>query len=164
MSDAALLTVDRMSIAFGEAQPVVKKVSCEVFPGQTTCIVGESGSGKTLTSLAVMGLLPGSGALTHGEVRGPDGAVWAKPGWHGAPVGRDVAMVFQDPMSSLSMRLHFLVYGLEELFPVFGLQGLIDVHCIWIRTGLEQQRAFTLALYLVFLLCISFISLEGVCV
>ena len=107
MSDAALLIVDRMSIAFGEAQPVVKKVSCEVFPGQTTCIVGESGSGKTLTSLAVMGLLPGSGALTHGEVRGPDGALWAKPGWHGAPVGRDVAMVFQDPMSSLnpSMRV-----------------------------------------------------------
>ena len=107
MTDAALLTVDRVSIAFGEAQPIVKEVSCEVFPGQTTCIVGESGSGKTLTSLAVMGLLPGSGALTHGEVRGPDGAVWAKPGWHGAPVGRDVAMVFQDPMSSLnpSMRV-----------------------------------------------------------
>ncbi|HCC64376.1 MAG TPA: microcin ABC transporter ATP-binding protein [Flavobacteriales bacterium] len=107
MSDAAILTIDRMSIAFGEAQPVVKEVSCEVFPGQTTCIVGESGSGKTLTSLAVMGLLPGSGALTHGEVRGPEGTVWAKPGWHGGPVGRDVAMVFQDPMSSLnpSMRV-----------------------------------------------------------
>ena len=71
MSDVALLTVDRVSVAFGEAQPVVKGVSCEVFPGQTTCIVGESGSGKTLTSLAVMGLLPGSGTLTHGEVRGP---------------------------------------------------------------------------------------------
>jgi len=107
MTEAPLLTIDRVSIAFGGAQPVVKEVSCEVFPGQTTCIVGESGSGKTLTSLAVMGLLPESGTLTHGEVRGPEGAVWAKPGWHGAPVGRDVAMVFQDPMSSLnpSMRV-----------------------------------------------------------
>ena len=80
MADAPLLTIDRVSIAFGTEVPVVKEVSCEVFPGQTTCIVGESGSGKTLTSLAVMGLLPGSGALTHGEVRGPGGAVWAKPG------------------------------------------------------------------------------------
>jgi peptide/nickel transport system ATP-binding protein len=71
MTEAPLLTIDRVSIAFGGAQPVVKEVSCEVFPGQTTCIVGESGSGKTLTSLAVMGLLPESGTLTHGEVRGP---------------------------------------------------------------------------------------------
>ena len=107
MADAPLLTIDRVSIAFGAAAPVVKEVSCEVFPGQTTCIVGESGSGKTLTSLAVMGLFTESGTMTHGEVRGPGGAVWAKPEWHGAPIGRDVAMVFQDPMSSLnpSMRV-----------------------------------------------------------
>ena len=107
MDVGPLLSLRDVCIAFDDREPTVKGVSCEVFPGQTTCIVGESGSGKTLTSLAVMGLLPGSGALTHGEVRGPEGAVWAKPGWHGAPVGRDVAMVFQDPMSSLnpSMRV-----------------------------------------------------------
>ena len=141
MSDVALLTVDRVSVAFGEAQPVVKEVSCEVFPGQTTCIVGESGSGKTLTSLAVMGLLPGSGALTHGEVRGPGGAVWAKPGWHGAPVGRDVAMVFQDPMSSLnpSMRVGAQVAEPLELHrEMRGEAARAEVARLFDEVGLPQ--------------------------
>ncbi|MEC8291144.1 MAG: MFS transporter, partial [Pseudomonadota bacterium] len=47
-------------IAFASGEPVVKGVACDVWAGATTCIVGESGSGKTLTSLAVMGLLPGT--------------------------------------------------------------------------------------------------------
>ena len=141
MSDAPLLTIDRISIAFGGAQPVVKEVSCEVFPGQTTCIVGESGSGKTLTSLAVMGLLPRSGAMTHGEVRGPKGAVWAKPGWHDAPVGRDVAMVFQDPMSSLnpSMRVGAQVAEPLELHrDTRGEAAQAEVARLFDEVGLPQ--------------------------
>ncbi|MGB2229162.1 MAG: ATP-binding cassette domain-containing protein, partial [Flavobacteriales bacterium] len=141
MSNVALLTVDQVSVAFGEAQPVVKEVSCEVFPGQTTCIVGESGSGKTLTSLAVMGLLPGSGALTRGEVRGPEGSVWAKPGWHGAPVGRDVAMVFQDPMSSLnpSMRVGAQVAEPLELHrDTRGEAARAEVARLFDEVGLPQ--------------------------
>ena len=141
MADAPLLTIDRVSIAFGAEVPVVKEVSCEVFPGQTTCIVGESGSGKTLTSLAVMGLLPGSGALTHGEVRGPGGAVWARPGWHGAPVGRDVAMVFQDPMSSLnpSMRVGAQVAEPLELHrEMRGEAARAEVARLFDEVGLPQ--------------------------
>ena len=107
MSETPVLSLRDVSIAFAGREPVVKGVSCEVWAGATTCIVGESGSGKTLTSLAVMGLLPGSGKLVAGEVLGPEGVLWAAPGEHHAPVGRDVAMVFQDPMSSLnpSMRV-----------------------------------------------------------
>jgi len=107
VSETPVLSLRDVSIAFDGREPVVKGVSCDVWAGATTCIVGESGSGKTLTSLAVMGLLPGSGKLVGGEVRGPEGALWAVPGEHRAPVGRDVAMVFQDPMSSLnpSMRV-----------------------------------------------------------
>jgi len=107
VSDSPLLSLRDVCIAFDGRAPVVKGVTCDVWAGATTCIVGESGSGKTLTSLAVMGLLPGSGKLVGGEVRGPEGALWAAPDAHHAPVGRDVAMVFQDPMSSLnpSMRV-----------------------------------------------------------
>ena len=107
MSDAPLLSLRDIQVAFDGGKPVVKGVSCDVWAGATTCIVGESGSGKTLTSLAIMGLLPGAGKLVAGEVRGPDGALWAAPGEHHTPVGRDVAMIFQDPMSSLnpSMRV-----------------------------------------------------------
>lgn len=141
MTEAPLLTVDRLSIAFGMVKPVVQQVSCEVFPGQTTCIVGESGSGKTLTSLAVMGLLPGSGTIIHGEVRGPEGTVWAKPGWHGAPIGRDVAMVFQDPMSSLnpSMRVGAQVAEPLELHRnTRGEAARVEVARLFDEVGLPQ--------------------------
>ena len=121
MSENPVLSLRDVSIAFDGREPVVKGVSCEVWAGATTCIVGESGSGKTLTSLAVMGLLPGSGKLVAGEVRGPEGALWAAPGEHHAPVGRDVAMVFQDPMSSLnpSMRV-----GAQVTEPLVVHQGM----------------------------------------
>ena len=69
MSENPVLSLRDVSIAFDGREPVVKGVSCDVWAGATTCIVGESGSGKTLTSLAVMGLLPGSGKLEGGEVR-----------------------------------------------------------------------------------------------
>ncbi|QPG08080.1 ATP-binding cassette domain-containing protein (plasmid) [Klebsiella pneumoniae subsp. pneumoniae] len=54
---APLLSVERLSIQFG-TQRVVDDVSFALWPGKTLCIAGESGSGKSLTSLAIMGLLP----------------------------------------------------------------------------------------------------------
>ena len=123
MSDTPLLSLRDVCIAFDGHEPVVKGVSCDVWAGATTCIVGESGSGKTLTSLAVMGLLPGSGALVAGEVRGPEGALWAAPGEHHAPVGRDVAMVFQDPMSSLNPSMRVGAQVAEPLELHQGLRG-----------------------------------------
>ena len=123
MSDTPLLSLRDVCIAFNVHEPVVKGVSCDVWAGETTCIVGESGSGKTLTSLAVMGLLPGSGALVGGEVRGPEGTLWAAPGEHHAPVGRDVAMVFQDPMSSLNPSMRVGAQVAEPLELHQGLRG-----------------------------------------
>ncbi|MGB0180067.1 MAG: ATP-binding cassette domain-containing protein, partial [Flavobacteriales bacterium] len=118
-----LLSLRDVCIAFDGREPVVKGVSCDVWAGATTCIVGESGSGKTLTSLAVMGLLPGSGKLEGGEVRGPEGALWAAPGEHHAPVGRDVAMVFQDPMSSLNPSMRVGAQVAEPLELHQGVRG-----------------------------------------
>ena len=123
MSDSPLLSLRDVCIAFDGQEPVVKGVSCDVWAGATTCIVGESGSGKTLTSLAVMGLLPGSGKLEGGEVRGPEDALWAAPGEHHAPVGRDVAMVFQDPMSSLNPSMRVGAQVAEPLELHQGVRG-----------------------------------------
>ena len=141
MSDTPLLSLRDVCIAFDGREPVVKGVSCDVWAGATTCIVGESGSGKTLTSLAVMGLLPGSGKLVGGEVRGPEDVLWAAPGAHHAPVGRDVAMVFQDPMSSLnpSMRVGAQVAEPLELHQgVGGEAAQAEVARLFAEVGLPE--------------------------
>jgi len=96
-----VLQVDELVISFEKV--VVAGVSFDVFPGLTTAIVGESGSGKTVTSTAIMGLLPSNGRVVSGEVRGVNGKVWVdSEGIVNTPVGREISMVFQDPMSSLN--------------------------------------------------------------
>ena len=123
MSNSVLLSLRDLRIAFHGGQPVVKGVSCNVWEGSTTCIVGESGSGKTLTSLAVMGLLPSGGEVVGGEVHGPDGTLWAGPGRQEAPVGKEVAMIFQDPMSSLNPSMRVGAQVAEPLELHQGLSG-----------------------------------------
>jgi peptide/nickel transport system ATP-binding protein len=103
----ALLEVDDLSVVFtrkGEEPSVaVDGLSFAVEPGQTVGLVGESGCGKSVTSLAIMGLLPRRGARVSGSVRFegtellglPDAAMRDRR-------GRDLGMVFQDPLSSLN--------------------------------------------------------------
>ena len=64
---APLLSVERLSIQFG-TQRVVDDVSFALWPGKTLCIAGESGSGKSLTSLAIMGLLPEEAQIPGGAI------------------------------------------------------------------------------------------------
>ncbi len=81
----------------------VDGVSFTIEPGETIGIVGESGSGKSVTSLAVMRLLPDRGVRTGGEVwfDGADIRTYSKDRMRDIR-GKDIAMVFQDPMSSLN--------------------------------------------------------------
>ncbi|MDX5627602.1 MULTISPECIES: ABC transporter ATP-binding protein [unclassified Brenneria] len=88
----------------GEGRAVVEKVSYQVFAGETVCIVGESGSGKSVTSLAIMGLLPvGALTVTAGRilVDGED-VVQASPSRLRALRASTVGMVFQEPMTALN--------------------------------------------------------------
>ncbi len=81
----------------------VDGVSFSVAAGQTVGIVGESGSGKSVTSLAIMGLLPKRGVRVAGSVRLADTELLGiadKTMQHVR--GRRIAMVFQDPMTSLN--------------------------------------------------------------
>ncbi|XVU27768.1 ABC transporter ATP-binding protein [Actinoplanes sp. CA-054009] len=97
----ALLEVDGLTVGF-ERSAAVRGVSFEVAAGERVGIVGESGSGKSVTAQAVMRLLPAtadvSGAVRFAgeDVLGYDARRLA--GWRGG----DIAMVFQDPMSSLN--------------------------------------------------------------
>jgi peptide/nickel transport system ATP-binding protein len=82
---------------------IVDDVSLDVFRGETVGLVGESGSGKTLTSLAVMGLLPDNGRLGAGEVV-LDGRIISELNERQLSDvrGRDIAMIFQEPRRSLN--------------------------------------------------------------
>lgn len=81
----------------------VNGVSFELAEGATLGLVGESGCGKSVTSLAVMSLLPSSGSVEGGEVLlgGRNLLALSEPEMRSVR-GKDLAMVFQDPMSSLN--------------------------------------------------------------
>ena len=102
--DDVLLTVENLNVSFGGSSGrlhAVRGVSYEVRRGETLGIVGESGSGKSVTSLAVMGLLA-KNARIEGSVRfrGTE-LLGAKDKAMSALRGKKIAMIFQDPMTSL---------------------------------------------------------------
>ncbi len=87
----------------GEAITPVRRVSWSVAPGETLAIVGESGSGKSLSGLAVLGLLPPEARATEGAVlfERRDLLRLEEPALRRLR-GQEIAMIFQDPMSSLN--------------------------------------------------------------
>ncbi|WP_142000066.1 ABC transporter ATP-binding protein [Amycolatopsis cihanbeyliensis] len=103
----ALLEVRDLSVVFqrkGEAPTAaVDGISFDVDPGQTVGIVGESGCGKSVTSLAIMGLLPSRGAEVSGSVSFEgDELLGLSQRAMDERRGSDLGMVFQDPLSSLN--------------------------------------------------------------
>ncbi len=103
----ALLEVRDLAVRFvrkGE-QPVtaVDGISFDVRPGQTVGLVGESGCGKSVTSLAIMGLLPPRGVEVSGSAHfeGTDLLALSQREIDQRR-GRDLGMVFQDPLTSLN--------------------------------------------------------------
>lgn len=96
------LTVDLLS--GGEICRVLHDISFDVFPGEILGLVGESGSGKSVTAAAIMQLLPGGNkAITGGKIlfKGQD-LVNKTPAQMQAIRGKEMAMIFQEPMTSLN--------------------------------------------------------------
>nr|WP_323783040.1 dipeptide/oligopeptide/nickel ABC transporter permease/ATP-binding protein [Amylibacter sp.] len=87
----------------GAEVPVVTDMSFRIAKGETLGLVGESGSGKTVTGLALMGLIGAGGRITNGSVLldGTDLMQLSRSELEQAR-GNDVAMVFQDPTTSLN--------------------------------------------------------------
>ncbi|MER7394044.1 ABC transporter ATP-binding protein [Streptomyces sp. NPDC000151] len=100
-----LLVVEDLTVTLPTTRgpvDVVKDVSFAVGRDETVGIVGESGSGKSMTSLAVMGLLP-PGAITRGSIRLDGEELLGRTDREMRRVrGERVSMVFQDPLSSLN--------------------------------------------------------------
>ena len=112
---ADLVTVRDLSLEFdmrGLRVPVLDRISFRIRPGTTVALVGESGSGKSVTAQAIMGILPPTGHITHGQILLSDPASSAPPtdlarldpdsAAYRAIRGKRISMIFQEPMLSLS--------------------------------------------------------------
>jgi len=102
MSEPTLLDVRGLSIRFPQLEPV-RGLSFSVNAGETLAIVGESGSGKSLTALALMQLLPRAARVAQGEVwfGGQDLLQLSERAMRRLR-GREIGMIFQEPMTSLN--------------------------------------------------------------
>ena len=83
---------------------VIESLGLDLEPGETLCIVGESGCGKSMTALAIMGLVPQpTGHITGGSIRlQGENLVCAEPARMQQVRGNKIAMIFQEPMTSLN--------------------------------------------------------------
>jgi peptide/nickel transport system ATP-binding protein len=131
-----LLKVENLSVDFPTPDGLVAAVhetSFEIEPGETLAIVGESGSGKTVTNLALMGLIPARTANISGSAKfeshdGPIDLISMDRNELRKYRGKDIAMIFQDPMSSL------------HPFYTIGDQ-IIEAHQIHNKVDLKVSKA-----------------------
>ncbi|WP_029003015.1 dipeptide ABC transporter ATP-binding protein [Azorhizobium doebereinerae] len=172
-----LVRVDGLDVEFPTQDTVLRAVenlSFHIDPGETLAVVGESGSGKSVTSLALMRLVEfGGGRIAGGSVafRGRDGVVRdlakADPEAMDKVRGNEIAMIFQEPMTSLNpvftigdqigeaVRLHQGASRAEaraealamlEKVRIPGAKGLIDRHPHQLSGGMRQRVMIAMAL------------------
>jgi oligopeptide transport system ATP-binding protein len=102
----SLLSVEDLHVQFWTRRGTiyaVNGISFDIAPGETLGIVGESGCGKSVTSLALLGILPRAGRVPRGRAMfdGRD-LLQLSDAQLRAVRGREIAMIFQDPMTSLN--------------------------------------------------------------
>jgi len=101
-----LLSVQDLEVRFWTGRGIihaVNGVSFDVAPGETLGIVGESGCGKSVTSLALLGILPRAGRVTNGSATFEGRNLIGLSDDELRTIrGKDIAMIFQDPMTSLN--------------------------------------------------------------
>ncbi|WP_415838484.1 ABC transporter ATP-binding protein [Rahnella bruchi] len=102
-----LLNISDLRVQFsGSPATVLDGISLQLEAGKTLALVGESGCGKSVTSLALMGLLPASAKVLQGEIRLNDTSLLGLSERQYADLrGQELAMIFQEPMTSLNPAL-----------------------------------------------------------
>ena len=124
----ALLEIDNLSVQFVTSHGTVRAVenlSYRVHPGEMVAIVGESGSGKSVSALAVMRLLPeGTARIPNGSVRFDGRELLQLSDEDMRRIrGREIAMIFQEPMTSLNPVLKIGLQIMEPLVIHLGMDG-----------------------------------------
>ncbi len=130
---AAVLRLEQLSVSFPARDQrrergkrlrrvrAVDQVSLSVAAGETLAVVGESGSGKSVTALSIMGLVPEPGRVDEGKILfdGVDLTGLTERGIRGIR-GNKIAMVFQEPMTSLNPSL---TIGMQVAEPLSTHRG-----------------------------------------
>jgi oligopeptide/dipeptide ABC transporter ATP-binding protein len=127
MAREALLSVEDLRVQFWTRRGTIHAVngiSFDIAPGETLGIVGESGCGKSVTSLAILGILPRAGKIMGGRAifDGRD-LLHLSDRQLRRVRGKEIAMVFQDPMTSLNPVLTIGRQIAEALETHFGMKG-----------------------------------------
>lgn len=122
-----LLELDSVRIAFRSRRSELvcaDDVSFDIGVGETLGLVGESGCGKSVTALSILGLLGRSGRVSSGSIRfeGRD-LLGLDQAERRSVRGRDIAMIFQEPMSSLNPVMTIGAQLLEPIALHLGLRG-----------------------------------------
>ncbi|MEQ4518338.1 ABC transporter ATP-binding protein [Pseudarthrobacter sp. B907] len=139
-----LLEIRDLAISFktsGGEVNAVRNAHLTVMPGETVAIVGESGSGKSTTALAAIGLLPGNGAVSGGQILfdGEDISHASEKRMIELR-GNSIGMVPQDPMSNLNP-VWKIGYQVRETLRANGLpDGPDDVAKVLSQAGLPDAR------------------------
>lgn len=133
---APLLSVEDLNVRFRAGDltiHAVNGVSLSVEAGKTVCLVGESGSGKSVTAMAISGLLPRTATVSANrlELLGQSLLGLTEGQWR-AKRGNDIAVIFQDPMSSLNPALSVGTQVAEGLVRHRG--------CTWSEARLRARQ------------------------
>ncbi|MBI5613279.1 MAG: ABC transporter ATP-binding protein [Gammaproteobacteria bacterium] len=121
-----LLSIDNLAVRFGRHgaySDVIQDVTFQIAPGEKLALVGESGSGKTVTALSILQLNdPGQVAYPHGKIgfEGRDLLRLDEAGIR-AVRGKEIAMIFQEPMTSLNP---LYTIGEQLIEPLIAHQGV----------------------------------------
>ena len=92
-----MLKIDNITVQYGNNKPTIEDFSLEISSGEIVAIVGESGSGKTTDIRSVLGLLPGQGKVTKGDIvfEGDSLLNYTQKQWNQCR-GTKMSMIFQD--------------------------------------------------------------------
>ncbi|GIN10513.1 peptide ABC transporter ATP-binding protein [Shouchella clausii] len=118
MTNRPLLSVNELVTAFAsgsDSKPVVNGISFHVYPGEIVAIVGESGSGKSVTSLSIMGLLNRNATIRGSILYEGQELLTMSATERRRLRGKEMSMIFQEPMSSLNPMLRIQTQIAEVL-------------------------------------------------
>jgi peptide/nickel transport system ATP-binding protein len=165
---APLLAIESLSVSIGPAQ-IIKNLSLKMGAGEILGLVGASGSGKSMTALAIARLLPAQAQVSGAVLLNGESLTTMSQTDMQRIRGRDVGMVFQEPMSSLNplmsigdqvaetVRLHRSVTAAEargmaretlELVGLSGVEGALDRLPYELSGGQRQRVAIAIAVVL----------------